>query len=525
MNIYQFRREHPEYGDMDDVELATKLHAKSYSDMPKEQFFEAFEVVVPDSRSIYEQQAEKDSIYDNTMAGIGGGMTSMYEGAKQLVGLGDEEAIQQHKDAMAGLNTTGGGMVGDIIGQTAATFPAMMVGGATLPGAAAIGAGVGALQPVTEDESRLANMGMGGIGGAAGKYLGDKVSRMMQGNPNAGLNSAEQRALDAGQDMGFRQTPGYATGSKGLQKVEARMESNPLTSRAIESVQENNQKVMNQVAAKSLGETSDTLDSEVLGTVKRKISDTYNKVADDSVRQIDPDDVIDRLVAVADKSEGVIPKDLLDDSLTNQLYKFAAKGEATGKQLQQLSSKLNKQANKNMTTPMGDRDLGIALFEVKDIVDDYLGSGLAPDLAEEFAGARKRYRTLMQLTSRNNIVNPASGNVKPVALSNYLQKKDPNGYLYGGNSSDLYNAARFGQAFQPIVGNSGTATRSGQGIIESIASLPMTAIARAYTSKPSTSLAQAFQGGLLHAPESVDRFIRPATSSLGAAISAGLLDR
>ncbi len=66
----------------------------------------------------------------------------------------------------------------------------------------------------------------------------------------------------------------------------------------------------------------------------------------------------------------------------------------------------------------------------------------------------------MQLTSRAGIVNPATGNVSGASLANKLQQSDRSGYLFGGNQSDLYNAARFASAFKPIVGDSGTATRS-----------------------------------------------------------------
>ncbi len=42
MDILAFRESYPEYADMDGLELATRLHARYFSDMPKEEYFELF---------------------------------------------------------------------------------------------------------------------------------------------------------------------------------------------------------------------------------------------------------------------------------------------------------------------------------------------------------------------------------------------------------------------------------------------------------------------------------------------------
>jgi hypothetical protein len=110
--------------------------------------------------------------------------------------------------------------------------------------------------------------------------------------------------------------------------------------------------------------------------------------------------------------------------------------------------------------PGGDRDLGEALYRVKDHVDDVLAQGMSKAEAAAYADTRKQYRAFKQLTARVGNVNPNTGNVNPDALANYLQQTDKNGYLLGKNPSPHYNAVRYAQAFKPIVGDSGTATRS-----------------------------------------------------------------
>lgn len=42
MDLQTFRAEYPEYNDMSDQELAERLHASLFSDIPKEHFFAVF---------------------------------------------------------------------------------------------------------------------------------------------------------------------------------------------------------------------------------------------------------------------------------------------------------------------------------------------------------------------------------------------------------------------------------------------------------------------------------------------------
>jgi hypothetical protein len=137
-----------------------------------------------------------------------------------------------------------------------------------------------------------------------------------------------------------------------------------------------------------------------------------------------------------------------------------SEGSANAQQLGQLSSKLGRAAYKAMTSPSGDRDLGKALYAVKDHADDLVESTLSAAERAAYSTARGQYRNLMTLTSRTGIVNPSTGNVSGTALATKLQQADRPGFLFGKNQTPLYQAARFAQAFKPIVGDSGTATRS-----------------------------------------------------------------
>lgn len=112
------------------------------------------------------------------MAGAGKGFTDIGRGVSQLfdkptvssliTGKTPLQAeIDESRRLDAPLMNTGAGFAGNVAGNIAATAPAMFVPGAnTVVGGAALGAGLGAIQPVATDESRLQNVGAGAVGGA-----------------------------------------------------------------------------------------------------------------------------------------------------------------------------------------------------------------------------------------------------------------------------------------------------------------------------------------------------------------------
>lgn len=492
---------------------------------------------MPQQKDAYTETAGKQSTGQNLLAGIGGGMTSLYLGGKQMLGLDQPGEIDEHRKAMAGLTTTKAGMAGDILGQAAVGIPAAFVPGAnTMAGAALTGAAFGALQPTLKDESRLANVALGAAGGAAGKYVGDKAVRLMRGtgavsssganaratatpgvasassevtggatasgtgggynfgtvgdDVSAGLTRGQVAAMSKGRDLGMQLTPGQASGSRALQQLEAKLESQPMTSGRFSQIKSNNQQVLNRAAASSIGETADVLDDATLSQARDRITSVYKMVADKNQRPIDADGFINQLSSVENEFEGLLPGSVLDNPLTKRLFSYAEKGQATGEQLQDLASKLGKAANGQMTSGTGDRQLGMALFKVKDMADDLLASGLSGDTAKLFSDARGQYRNLMLLTQRTGVVNPTTGNVSGANLANLLQQKDKAGYLYGGNQSDMYSAARFAQSFKPIVGDSGTATRMPlPSPTDFVLSLPFNLATKAYTSSLAVNLA------------------------------------
>ena len=151
------------------------------------------------------------SDFENFAAGTGKGMMKLVDGFKQAMnsigGLGgavtadssdpaareaykSEQAVRdsmqadidEQKRLDAPLMKTGAGQAGDILGTIATALPAAFIPGAnTYLGASAVGAGLGAIQPVASDESRGENTALGAAGGLGGQAAGRALASAFKG--------------------------------------------------------------------------------------------------------------------------------------------------------------------------------------------------------------------------------------------------------------------------------------------------------------------------------------------------------
>jgi hypothetical protein len=443
-----------------------------------------------------------------------------------------------------------GRVIGNIAGTLIPSTAAVRVLGATtapVRAGAITGAIGGALQPVATTPGtttpeffaqKVEQTGAGTAFGAGAGYLGGKLSDIlfgakppampMPGQPgiggaqvnvtttptatvtgggmtpgvvgpdvSAGLTAAQQSILGRGKEMGFRTTPGQETGSRSLQQMEARMESSPFTSGPFNAIKDANQKILNRSTAQAIGVNSDELSNPVLAQAQRQISNVYKQVASPEVKKLDGNTIQTGIELVDNAFEGLTTQPLKSNIFVKQLQDLAAKGEASGNQLQTLSSKIGKRAKNEMTTAMGDRELGSALFQLKEMVDDALAQGLSKEQQAAFQLARANYRNLMTIRSNQGVVNPSTGNVSGLNLASALTRKDPQGFVFGSNQTPMYEAARFAQAFKPIVGDSGTATRSMEvSPLSMMLAAPTNIAARAYTAQPTANLASRMQTGV-----------------------------
>lgn len=396
------------------------------------------------------------------------------------------------------------------VGQTAAMLagaiaPAVVAPRAPVPlpitpqPAAVAGAGAGARAGASATVTPGVAGAQAGVNGQATiNARGGIMQRPLGPDPSAGLTPGQQRLIPRAGELGFRLTPGQATGSRSLQQLEASLESQPWSSGPFNTLKANNARALNRAVARSIGEESDTLDDSVLGRAADRMGAVFDNAGDDAPRQINTTQTRQVMEGVLNDVRGMggAAEGVFENALVKDVIAAAERGTATGQQLAALSSKLGKAAYKQMSTASGDRDLGAALYTVKDHVDDLLAQGMAPERLQEFLAVRGQYRNLMRLTEQVGVVNTAKGDVSGRSLANVLHRKDRSGYALGRNHSDMYDAARIAQAFQPIVGDSGTATRMPiTGITDLGARLVFNPLVRAYTSSPGVRLATGTQAG------------------------------
>jgi hypothetical protein len=500
---------------------------------------------------------------------------------EQGMTIGEKEYRQSRAGQFMPDEMDVGRMTGNIAGTllpSTMAVKALKLAQAPVKAGAAGGVVSGAMQPVQTGQQDMTagdywtqkaqQMGFGLGAGAAGGYLSDKMLNLLLGKgptvtPSAGastaqaqtsatvtptasvtggqitpgvvgadasaaLTEAQKAILNRGKAMGFRTTPGQETGSRSLQQMEARMESNPMFSGTFNTIKDTNQKVLNRATAQAIGVDAAELSNPVLAQAQRQISAVYNKVASPTVQKLDDMYVMNGIDLIDNAFEGLTTQPLKSNIFVKQLQELAAKGEATGNQLTTLSSKIGKRAKNEMTTPNGDRELGQALFQIKEIVDDQLAAGLSAADQAAFQAARANYRNLMTIRSSAGVVNPSSGNVSGLNLASALTRKDPRGFMEGTNTTPMYEAARFAQAFRPIVGDSGTATRMMEITpLNMLLSMPTNIAASAYTSAPSTAIARRLQSGLVPAgvvnPASEEILRRSLPLTGGAGFVSGLL--
>jgi hypothetical protein len=501
----------------------------------------------------------------------------MQEERKRVEDINREAERAYQQDWRMGQMKAGEFDVGRAVGGALATaIPATTavkaLGLATAPvrAGAVSGAVGGGFQPVLEPqdsfaEQKATQIGLGGALGAGGGYLGEKITNLLFGRgtapavggagggapssaqatvsatptaqvtgggvnlgavaPESGaaLTAAQKAILERGKAMGFKTTPAQETGSRSLLQMEARLESSPFTSAPFNAIKAENQKVLNRATAQAIGVNSDELSNPVLAQAQRQISDVYKKVATPEVRKVDRMTFMNNIDLIDNAFEGLTTQPLKTNVLVKQLQDLAMKGEASGVQLQNLSSKIGKRAKNEMTSAMGDRELGTALFQLKEMVDDALSAGLSKAEQEAFATARNNYRNLMTIRTASGVVNPSSGNVSGLNLASALTRKDPQGFVFGSNQTPMYEAARFAQAFRPIVGDSGTATRSMEySPLNMLLSMPTNLAAKAYTSAPASSVLTRAVGGTGLMPNALEqaqveslRKALPITGGLG----------
>ena len=178
IKVSEIRAKFPMYDDLTDDQLISGIRQKFYADIPIGKF--AGMIDYDTQRATMQREiTDENGSLRNFAAGAGKALTDTARGVGQFFGGGpsraDVDAIQRQD---AGLMDTKAGIAGNFTGTIApALLTAAIPGVNGLVGASAVGAGMGLLQPVGTEDSRLKNTAIGGVAGAGGVAAGRLHSR------------------------------------------------------------------------------------------------------------------------------------------------------------------------------------------------------------------------------------------------------------------------------------------------------------------------------------------------------------
>lgn len=192
---------------------------------------------------------------DRFLSGAGGAMTNIGRGIGQTFGASSRDDVAESRALDEPLMRTGAGMAGNITGNVVSLAPAAFIPGVnTIAGGAALGAGMGFLQPSVSSGDTLRNTGFGAVAGAAVPALtrsyqvakaaaeplyeaGQKaiVGRALRGAAGADANAVTQKLAQAKELLaGSFPTVGQAAENAGVASLErAATATNPAVTNAV----------------------------------------------------------------------------------------------------------------------------------------------------------------------------------------------------------------------------------------------------------------------------------------------------
>lgn len=410
--------------------------AKDFGGIPLRPFGIDTGVTLPDSLS-------------NSFAGLGKAGTDLVRGLGQMTGFVSRADADATKKADAPLMATTAGKVGNFIGNVIPAAATSFIPGAnTYTGATLIGAGLGALQPVGTEDSRLLNMGVGAGAGLAGQYLGNKVGAAIENrlsNRTAALTAEQSRnavrdttvrdALDAGFVLPPSQSPTAGRVGRTLEGL-----SGKITTAQNASVK--NQEVTNALAREALGLPPDVaLSEQALKQVRAAAGKSY-----EAVKQIQRPVTADATYvneitslgrewqSAAQRFPNLVKNDGID-SLITDLNVSAVKPEEAVTLIKKL--RFDGKANMRAADDPAKQALGRAQLEATKALEGLLERklGANPANADLVKNMRDARALIAKSYAVEDALNPGTGNV-------LARKLDPETTTGG-----LRTASRFGAAF------------------------------------------------------------------------------
>ncbi len=458
-----------------------------------------------------QQRLDEMPWYQAGAIGAGNAFMDVVRGARDLVGLenpGQAEANQYYQQLQQAqpVATT----AGEIAPYIAASFVAPSVGARGIAGQVGTSGLLGGIRQQGDLGERLVSAGQEGglafLGGKMGDMTGRVLNRARQAVGSRPIGRAQDIASDAVErfrQLGGKVTPGQASGSPLLQRLEAPLQSAGL----FDAMTDANQKLMRTSLSRAIGSQSDDLSAAGLGKAADDIAQRFTEAIGDVKISMD-DDLIKRIAQIKRLDKWVELPETMANLSGN-----------TFKQIRSTLSKAMSSAYRSQNDTQGD-------FIARTIkqMDNKFMKAAGPKRAADFRTAREQWKNLVTL-EKGRAITP-DGVVNPASVHNaYVREFGPTARraqtgIASAATDDAMEMARLQASRQlaPVVGTSGTAERLGVGLG------PM-AIGGALGYGATGDVQGAIAGGLLGAGlrygyQPMSALMSPTASQLGTQLGA-----
>jgi hypothetical protein len=249
--------------------------------------------------------------------------------------------------------------------------------------------------------------GLGALAGNIGRFA---IQPAAQGPQTLGLQSAAGK-------LGTRLSAGQASGDARAIAAEDYLRQTPFGSIPLANLAREQQRAVNQAAAKGIGEQADAVTQGVVDSAFTRVGDILddlqarNTLIPDKTLGQELGDFWKRLATDASSDT----QRVMDAQITKYLEKMSANG---GKLPGGVYRELNTDINEIVK---GGGDLGRYAGKLRDIMRRGMGRNMSEADRQAWQQANSEYRNLMRLTERRYVFNEMTGDVNPKAVAGVLE--------------------------------------------------------------------------------------------------------
>lgn len=395
------------------------------------------------------------------------GVEDLFYGATGNIAAADSLREQQALNDEAFANVQEQAPIASALGGV---LPYLAAPAASAPATIAMAAGMGGARYGDErTETALKDAAMAALPFGAGRAYRAIRPRLM--DPGAG-----KAMVSRADDIGWPLSPGDRTGNKALKTIESGIDATPMPFNPMHRMYSQRNKILNTRAANAIGESTDTITDDVLGSAADRIKGDFESMGLERGIPVD-DSFAGRLVEIQDESrKRMFVDNEISDVIDYVFDQVGRDGMINPADYQAMTSQLKgkiDQVFKGKAHSI-DPDFGKSLDAIVEALDDVAEQGMSGDALNRLQKARAQWKALRAVEKGYK----ESGDISGPLLANELKRSDKGGYLRGRNKSPLYETARMSKAFpaRPDSGTAGRLAMSPQGLM-SMAMSPFNSLA------------------------------------------------